>query len=480
MSRRPRIAIALSFFLSLLIYGLIAWWCYQAPLLTYDEAAYSATAQRLAVEGGWSRLYGSGDLFFFPPLFNYLAGALVALGIERLAAVRFIAVIAGAGVNALVVALCLRHLTARAALFAFIIALFMPVKAFYSVVGQVELPMLFLVLAALYVALSDGKGWRTPVLAAFFLAAAVWTKETALGFFPLFGWLFFRDRRALFLFSGLFALFITPLVVQTFFPSSYDLFYELTNPFIAVLGLDPDAALMNLLKQFGIMPSALGGFGTLFSAAFALLVVFSFARLSRAELFGNRLLLFAAGSLVLWGAFFLYFPKKFDYYLIPTALFLLFFITRSLDTRPRLGIAATALLVGLSLSTIPAYRALRDDVTALDTLLTQAMTEKPGARIAMTMPRTGEYLVEREELPLTVVELGLFSCHEMARGCFKGSDYFIGYDDFLKLLFCDSWPLRDDRCDTATFLRVVRSIEPIGEARRLRLYRLGPAADEFR
>jgi 4-amino-4-deoxy-L-arabinose transferase-like glycosyltransferase len=224
--RKRMAGVAAVFSFSLLFYGAIAWWSYGFPIISYDEAAYAATAQRLATAGGWRALYGSDDLFFFPPLFNYLSAGLIMLGVERLAAVRTLSVLAGTGVNTIFFLLMRRHVGDRAAWIAFAWILFMPVKAAYSAVGQVELPMLCAVLAAAYVGFSDGdERWRA-IGAAVLLATGVWIKETALGFIPLFlfVWLW-RGERRIALRAGLFLpLFLVPLFAQSFLPHSYDLF----------------------------------------------------------------------------------------------------------------------------------------------------------------------------------------------------------------------------------------------------------------
>jgi len=61
--------------------------------LIYDEVAYSWTANRLVMHGGWIDIYGVRDLFFWPPLFNYLAAFPIAFGADRLYAVRIITLI---------------------------------------------------------------------------------------------------------------------------------------------------------------------------------------------------------------------------------------------------------------------------------------------------------------------------------------------------------------------------------------------------
>ncbi len=470
------------FFVSLIAYGAVAWWTYRFPVISYDEVAYAATARRLAEQGGWLDLYGSGDLFFFPPLFNYLAGALIALGAERLAAVRLIAVVAGAGVNTLFFLLMRRHIGRRAAWIAVPWALLMPVKASYSAVGQVELPMLCAVLAAGYVAFSGAdERWRAGG-SALLLAAAVWIKETALGFIPLFLvlWFFRGERRLAFRAGVLLLLLLLPLFVQTLLPHTYDLFYEVTTPVILFTGLFPDALLLNLLKQFAIEPARLFGFGYAIAVAFALLVAASFRSLDRKTVTADPFLAFSLLSVAVWSLFFLYFPRKFDYYLIPLSLFLLVFVARFLAERPRTAIAATAVMLLLSLWAMQGFASFREDTIALREILAQAAREKPGARVAMTLPRSGEYLAERDGMPIHIVELQRYSCHGSARGCFHGSDYFVEHEDWLKILFCTAWPLIDERCDHETFLRVLGSMDMVDERRGLRLYRLGPRADEFR
>lgn len=480
--RKRSVAVVAVFLCSLVAYGAIAWWTYRFPIISYDEAAYSATARRLATEGGWLRLYGSGDLFFFPPLFNYLSGAIIMLGVERLAAVRLVAVLAGAGVNTLFFLLMRRHIGVRAAWIAVLWAFFMPIKASYSAVGQVELPMLCAVLAACYIAFSDiDDRWRA-VWTAVLLGAGVWIKETAIGFIPLFiiVWIM-RGERRLAVRAGLLLFFLlAPLFAQSFFPHSYDLFYEVTTPFIRFSGLQPDMMLMNLLRQFAIDPGRLFGFGWAIAAAFAVLTALSFTGLTRKSVLADPFLSFSILGVILWSAFFLYFPRKFDYYLIPLSMLLLVFVARFLAKRAVFAKVATGAMAVLSLWALWGFVSFRDETAALRDILARAADEMPGARVAMTLPRSGEYIVERDGMPLTIVELQRYSCVETAQGCFRGSDYFVEHVDWLKILFCSAWPLRDDRCDNETFLRVLQTLDLVDERRGLRLYRIGPRAYEFR
>ncbi|HNT27689.1 MAG TPA: glycosyltransferase family 39 protein, partial [bacterium] len=388
--RKRAVAVAAVFLCSLVAYGAIAWWTYRFPIISYDEAAYSATARRLATEGGWLRLYGSGDLFFFPPLFNYLAGGLIMLGIERLAAVRFVAVLAGAGVNAFFFALVRRHVGDRAAWIAVLWAFFMPIKASYSAVGQVELPMLCAVLAACYVAFSDiEERWRAAGTAVL-LAAGVWIKETAIGFIPLFVvvWFIRGDRRLAVRVGVLSLLLLSPLFAQSFFPHEYDLFYEVTTPFIRFSGLQPDMMLMNLLRQFAVDPLRLFGFGWAIAAAFVVLTVFSFAHLRRRSVWADPFLAFSVLGVILWGSFFLYFPRKFDYYLIPLSMLLLVPVSCFLAKRTVLAKVATGTMIALSLWALWGFVSFRDETAALRDILARAADEMPGARVAMTLPRS--------------------------------------------------------------------------------------------
>ncbi len=481
-ARKRAVAVAAVFFFSLVAYGAIAWWTYRFPIISYDEAAYSATARRLATEGGWLRLYGSGDLFFFPPLFNYLSGGIILLGVERLAAVRLIAVLAGAGVNALFFVLMRRHVGDRAAWIAVLWAFFMPIKASYSAVGQVELPMLCAVLAACYVAFSDAEErWRAAGTA-ILLAAGVWIKETAIGFIPLFlvVWSLRGERRLALRAGLLFFLLLSPLFAQSFFPHEYDLFYEVTTPFIRFSGFQPDMMLMNLLRQFAIDPARLFGFGWAIAAAFAVLTVYSFAGLTKKSVSDDPFLTFSVLGVILWGAFFLYFPRKFDYYLIPLSMLLLVPIACFLAKRAILAKVATGAMMALSLWALWGFVSFRDETAALRDILARAADETPGARVAMTLPRSGEYIVERDGMPLTIVELQRYSCMGTAQGCFRGSDYFVEHVDWLKILFCSAWPLTDERCEEETFLRVLGALDLVDERRGLRLYRIGPRAYEFR
>ena len=117
---------------------------------TYDELAYSATARDLARNGGWFDFSNSGDLFFFPPLFNWLSGVLIIFGVERLLAVRTVTMIFSSAVP-VVIYFILRNygLSVRRALTGPLLWIMMPGVLFYGTVGQVEIPFLFFVLLSI-------------------------------------------------------------------------------------------------------------------------------------------------------------------------------------------------------------------------------------------------------------------------------------------------------------------------------------------
>ncbi|MCP4673927.1 MAG: hypothetical protein GY854_00075, partial [Deltaproteobacteria bacterium] len=87
-------------FLGLFLLPLVIRLCF-VPFfeINYDEASYAETAHRMATQDRWLNDANTKDLFFFPPLFNYLAGLLCFMGLDRLLAVRILSVIFSSGIS---------------------------------------------------------------------------------------------------------------------------------------------------------------------------------------------------------------------------------------------------------------------------------------------------------------------------------------------------------------------------------------------
>ncbi|HOW52523.1 MAG TPA: glycosyltransferase family 39 protein [bacterium] len=443
--------------------------------LLYDEAAYAWTAQNLAVNGGWLNLYGSNDLFFFPPLFNYIAALFIKLGVDRLYAVRIVTTLFSSGIPPLMYMLAVRSgLTERAGIIAAALFFVLPWGWHLSVAGMVETPWICLLLIAVYFlqgTLANGAR-RDLILSALTFGAALWMKETALGALPLFIFALRRDRRGMMIWSGLFALLFLPLFIQTLLPHQYDLFYEITTPLLLWNELSLDAIIQNwgiiygapLFPRIGWAASL-----SLFTLAVAALALIS---LRRAEWQDRFILRFAAGFLTIFVPFFMVFPKKFPYYLLPVQLFLSFFVARYLATRPRFAVIYGLIVLSFA---VPAFLHFTDrapDETAFREAFTLVEQEKAGARIGLTLPRMAEYVAERSGLRPHIVPVEWIPCQGKADACIFANDYLLTDSTFLMMLYCRQWPMSPETCDLPGLTAAKERMTLIRKWPQFNLYRL--------
>ena len=117
----------------------------------YDEAAYSICARNIADNGGWLNLYNSTDLFFFPPLFNWLGALLIKAGMEQLSAVRAVSMVFSSGIPVMIYLLMSKagagFKSSIAASFVWIV---LPGSFVYGVTGQAESPFIFFSLLSIW------------------------------------------------------------------------------------------------------------------------------------------------------------------------------------------------------------------------------------------------------------------------------------------------------------------------------------------
>jgi 4-amino-4-deoxy-L-arabinose transferase-like glycosyltransferase len=330
------------------------------PLLAiiYDEAAYAWTANRLVMHGGWMDLYGVRDLFFWPPLFNYIAALPIALGIDRLYAVRIVTLIISSGIPPLFYLLVLRAgYGLRAAWLTALLWIVNPWVLRYSVVGHPDVPLLFFVLLAMMLlqrARDDGRV-RTAILSAAALAASIWIKETAIGLAPLFPVFLWRRRTLLVAWSLAFTSLILPLLASSFLSTPYGLFFELNNPAVRWNTISLDNVFMNIIKIQGIEPLAEGRFRFTASLLVAVMLVMSVASAWKEIRRGEFLLRFASASLLIFVLFFAIFWKKCIWYAITTYAFLIPFLGVYLARFRRWAWVYLALLIFPSVVTVVGF-----------------------------------------------------------------------------------------------------------------------------
>ncbi len=383
--------------------------------LNYDEMSYADTAHRLATQDQWLSAVNTRDLFFFPPLFNYLAGLLCFLGLDRLLAVRTISVVFSSGIAPLLYYLARRFdYTRRASVFAAVLFIIAPYSFYYSAIGMVEMMMIFFIVLSLFLfcrslsCTSEMQCTSTPtfLLSAVALGAAIWTKETALGLIPVYLVLLRRKPLLLIKWGAVFLVSISPLILYSMSSRRYGLVSEIPLGQFAFKNWNADIIIRRLFKIMGGDITVYRSFGLLTTLWFAYLLIRSFATLTRDRLKRDILLRFSVISLAIYAIFFVVFKKKFEHHTLLVFLFCLSPMAIYLDRTNRIVRTATIGLIGLSLmiSSSNSCRLFksRDYIIALkDIERTSA-----GARVFMPMPNIAEYLHSKKKRDLTIVNYG--------------------------------------------------------------------------
>jgi len=462
----------LIFFISYLIKSFL----FTSFAFTYDEIAYSATAQDLAHNGGWFNFSNSTDLFFFPPLFNWLSGLLVSFGTERVIAVRTVTMVFS---SAIVVAIyfILRNygLSARRALTGPVLWTMIPGVLFYGTVGQVEIPFLFFVLLSILLIQKEQR-LRNIILSSFFLACGVWIKETAIGFAPV---LFLvlameKDRKRLLLWTGSFVLFCLPLLLRSFFSEGYGLFYELSNDLISWGNISFLSPFRNLLSLLGFFSFS----SWIDITALVLCILFVVSVNVYALLKKNcRLIRVLVISNAIFLIFFIIFPKKFDYYLLGILLFTLI-VTVTVFSKSRIVMTLLAvILTALSIEGLHYRGSNWDRYFEAVRIITNAAKEDPGTTIGTTFPETVRYIAEKNSLDIKVADIPFTgpqkkTCMNEPDRCITKYDYFFTDDLFFVVLFCRTWPIQKENCDIEAMKRTFSQLEKVEITNYFSLYQV--------
>lgn len=444
-------------------------------VLTYDEAAYSFTAWKLANNGGWLSLYGNKDLFFFPPFFNYIAAVLIKSGVDRLYAVRFVSALFSSGILPLIYLLMVRsgH-TVIAAFTAALLWFILPGGYFYSVVGTVETTMLFFMLLSAYfmlISISEDSR-RLAVFSAAGLALAIWTKETMVGIIPFFLLIIFiKARKHLAVWIAVFCVMVMPLALQSLLPHDYDLFFEITAPMIIWNSISFDAIILNIADLNGLRFNSYTGFRILLTILILFTVILSFIDLKKEDIKRSFIFQFALGGLLIYVPFFIFFPKKFPYYLLPVCLFISFFMAEFFSRHMKYGAIYIVIAAGLSFVEINQL-ADRSDELWYKEAFRMAIMENKDAKVATPLPRKAEYIAQNNNIPVNIVPTEWLDCYGRGRECIFRNDFFMADDNFLQVLFCKTWPMTEESCNKEDLAYAREHLQLINRWPDFSLYRI--------
>jgi 4-amino-4-deoxy-L-arabinose transferase-like glycosyltransferase len=450
----------------------------------YDEIAYSSTAQNIVNSGSWFNFYGSDDLFFFPPLFNWFSAILITFGFERLMAVRSVTIILSSGIAPLIyLTLKKSGLDSKSSFIAAIYWIIFPGVTHYSIAGQVETPFLFFVFLSFYLFVNRNiKPTLFLFASALSISSAVWIKETAIGFFPVFLFMMYekKELKNIVKWSTFSAIFLAPLIVQSFLPHNYDMFFELSNDNITWGSI-------SFIKPFTNIGELAGVTANLPVWLFILLnVVISISLISGAvycfvKYRHIELIRFSLFSLLVFIPFFALFPKKFHYYLLPVLL--LFLICFSFAALKNIKIQ---FITGIFLFFM-AVNGLKDIKSALDMnyLSSSAIISRLAAEnldeqttVVSATPELMRYIAKHKEIKASfhsidfTTKKGRKNCLESKDRCILDHDYYITDDMFFEVIFCKTWPIKIENCDVAAMRYVISNTELLLSKGGYRLYRI--------
>jgi len=441
--------------------------------------AYSVTAQNIVQNGSWLNIYNSPDLFFFPPLFNWLSAFFILLGFEQIVAVRTVSMLISSGIPVIIYLMMKENgfSNIRSILASFLWTV-LPGSIYYSVAGQVETAFLFFILLSSYFIQPKKRSVRNIIISALCFSAAVWIKETALGFSLVFAIMFLleKDLKKLMVWGFFTFILCLPLFIQSFIPNEYDLFFELNNDLI-------NWGMISFVKPFENIAVLSGLFSSdkLFMTIFVVLtVVFIFISSAAAyrKNSGSFIVRFSIISNLVFIPFFIIFPKKFEYYLLPVLLFSVVTFAISLKEKKEIFLLIAFLAVLGSFNGLKWRSFIRNYYDETLNFITLIANENPGATIGTPTPHMAVYVKEKHNLNVRVVPLDFFSgydpqnCRKKEDRCILENDYFLSDDEFFSVLFCNKWPVEREKCDIEQMKKVVEKIDKIAKGSVFSLYKI--------
>ncbi len=447
--------------------------------LSYDEVAYSVTAQNIVQNSSWLNIYNSPDLFFFPPLFNWLSAILVLSGLEQILAVRTVSMLLSSGIPVLIYLLMTDNCFSKMrSFFASFLWTVFPGSIYYSVAGQVETAFLFFILLSAYFIQPEKRIVRNIIISALCFSAAVWIKETSLGFSLVFAVILLIDKeiRKLIIWGFSAFTFCLPLLIQSFIPNEYDLFFELNNDLI-------NWGMISFVKPFENIAVLSGLFSVdkLLMTIFVMLTVV-FVFISSAVAYkrnsGSFIVRFSIVSNLVFIPFFIIFPKKFEYYLLPVLLFSVFTFAVLLKEKKEIFMLIALFAVFGSYNGLKWRSFIRNYYDETLDFITLVANENPGATIGTPTPHMAVYIKEKHKLDVKIIPLDFFSgydpenCRKKEDRCILQNDYFLSDDEFFAVLFCNKWPVEREKCDIEQMKKVVEKIDKIAKGSVFTLYRI--------
>ena len=243
-----------------------------------------------------------------------------------------------------------------------------------------------------------------------------------------------------------FFIFVFPLILQTFLPHNYDIFFEIDNNLVVWKMFIPDAIITNYAIISGINAAKTPGFYYTLRFFIIFILFSSFLRLKKKDLQGNEQLLFSLFAFIIYFIFFSFFPKKFPYYLLILYIFALPFIALFLEKKGKLTVIYFIFLISMTIVTMnenikfPKYKIMEQVFQIVE-------SQKKNAKIGATLPRDIEYFAQKEKRKVRIINNEWLKCKNNPEQCLKNNDYFFTDDYFFNMLFCKQWPMNNVNCD---------------------------------
>lgn len=450
--------------------------------INYDETAVAHSSFTLATHWNTIDFIDSSDTFLFPPLFASLTAFLIKAGIaDSLWAARTVAIAIASGIAPMIYLLAKNSgYSEKISVTSAIIWLITPAACYYSVAAQGDMPMLFFVLLALYLIQKADTTDSVPlaILSGIVFAVAIWMKESAIGFIPVFIYLIYHRKETLILWLVSAIVFVLPLGYILAVNDNLNYFGEISKLRFDSSSINPDAVIGNIGMLLGLVPRKPEGFYYTITAFLFITVILSFMKLEKNSLQERFVLRAGLVTLAILVPFFIVFPKKFAYYLLPSYLFLIFFIAPFVIKRKAYGVLYFAVLLALSVAGLFNMGDKRGE-NNMHAAVEHIRTVKPDSRIAMTQPRMAEYFVKKAGIWLNIINIEeplkkrTSIYYKNPTRVLIDNNYFLGTDFQIFSLFCETWPPSAQSCDMQGHASAMQKLKLVKNWDDLKLYEIG-------